>query len=320
MQIQSWMHCGHEVTLLVTEDRAARPAARLLRAALGRVERVADPRLGSAEVYRATRARGRTVPAGALLRRLLDAALDGAALTAGRFDVTVGTSTLFDPRPGTSWLPEGPARQAQAPRPAPGAGAVSCGAGGWSLRPGTVVDLRPVATAVCAAETARRIAEDCGTGVLVRIGGDTATAGPRPWDGWSLPGEPLLPGGVAGPDVARVTPGSSCGGIVDPATGRHVAPHWASLAVADRAAAPGGVVTGLGLPRLKALAVAAATAGPGAAQVLQPFPVVAVLTSTDGRVHQIGADAAPPAGLAGPSARGGGELPGQRRPDLPVVA
>ena len=66
----------------------------------------------------------------------------------------------------------------------------------------SLLDLGATAKAVAADQCAHRVHEITGSGVLVNLGGDIATAGPAPADGWQVlihdaDGDPDERGGLA---------------------------------------------------------------------------------------------------------------------------
>ncbi|MCW2780017.1 MAG: putative ApbE-like thiamine biosynthesis lipoprotein [Marmoricola sp.] len=111
------------------------------------------------------------------------------------------------------------------------------------FRPANVeIDLGATAKAVAADWCASAIASQCDTGVLVSLGGDIATAGPPPEDGWQVMVQDsaediacqvgLAPGAaIATSSTVRRTWGPGLHHIVDPATGLPADPAWRSASV-----------------------------------------------------------------------------------------
>jgi thiamine biosynthesis lipoprotein len=111
---------------------------------------------------------------------------------------------------------------------------------------GVLLDLGATAKAVTADRAAARVAAELGTGVLVALGGDIATAGPGPDGGWRVlvrdrPGDPQctvrLPAGAAlatSSTVARTwgRPGELLHHILDPRTARPTPRVWRTVSVA----------------------------------------------------------------------------------------
>jgi FAD:protein FMN transferase len=181
-----------------------------------------------------------------MLADLMDAALDAARHSHGAVDPTIG-STLVDlgyDRDITELRDDSASRVRVVRRPA-----------GWrSLRlegnrlwmpAGTQLDLGATAKAVAADLCARAVADELGTGVLVSLGGDIATAGTGPAGGWQvtvqdLPTDvpqqiTLLDGAaVATSSTARRTwlrNGMPMHHLVDPATALPAAGPWRSVTV-----------------------------------------------------------------------------------------
>jgi thiamine biosynthesis lipoprotein len=120
----------------------------------------------------------------AALRVALQAAEETDGLvdpTLGSFMVSLGYDKTFAAVPRRSAEPvsvEPPARQAWR--------AIRVGLDSATVPRGTRIDLGATAKAWAADTAAARIAAATGAGVLVNLGGDIATAGPAPVDGWSV--------------------------------------------------------------------------------------------------------------------------------------
>jgi thiamine biosynthesis lipoprotein ApbE len=132
-------------------------------------------------------AEGRPVRVSPLLLEALDVALQAAASTDGAVDPTVGSALR-----GLGWDLDfslvagrvGPARVIVSP------------AGGWQtiridrergtvqIPAGVEIDLGATAKALAADRCARKVNEAAGVGVLIGLGGDLATAGRGPTEGW----------------------------------------------------------------------------------------------------------------------------------------
>ncbi|MFJ9368677.1 FAD:protein FMN transferase [Nocardia sp. NPDC101769] len=115
-----------------------------------------------------------------------------------------------------------------------------------SVPAGVLLDLGATAKALAADHCAQLVADRLGCGVLVSLGGDIATAGPAPADGWQVlvedrPGEPrsriALPAGAALATSSTLRRRWWRGGrlvhhIVDPRTGVAADPVWRTVSVA----------------------------------------------------------------------------------------
>jgi thiamine biosynthesis lipoprotein len=115
-----------------------------------------------------------------------------------------------------------------------------------TVPPGVLLDLGATAKAHAADRCARLAAVGCGTGVLVSLGGDIATAGPAPDGGWRVlvqdgpaqPGETVaLPAGAALATSSTISRQWRAGGrllhhILDPRTCQPAPPVWRTVSVA----------------------------------------------------------------------------------------
>jgi thiamine biosynthesis lipoprotein len=146
-----------------------------------------------------------------------------------------------------------------------------------TMPPGTQLDLGATAKAWTADRCARDVAEACGVGVLVALGGDIATAGCAPDGGWAVlvqdgPDDPqahvVLDAGWALATSSTVSRTWRRGGrpahhLLDPRTGAPADPVWRTVSVAAgtcvdaNTLTTAAVVRGLdALPWLRSLGVA----------------------------------------------------------------
>lgn len=281
-----WPVWGTTARLVVT-DPAALPAARaLVERELAAVDAACSRFRADSELTRLTTTTdtaaapapvtgtpGRPEPAGAartvevspLLAELIGAALAAAARTDGDVDPTVGSALRrlgYDRDiallPGEAHRP----LRVRA-RPAPGWRRVRLDGRRLTVPAGTELDLGATAKAVTADRCAALIADRCGTGVLVALGGDIATAGPAPAGGWRIlvqdrPGDPActvaVPAGsaVATSSTASRTwrrPGVTLHHVLDPRTGLPAAPVWRTVTVAAPDCAEANTLTTAALVR-----------------------------------------------------------------------
>ena len=123
-------------------------------------------------------------------------------------------------------------------------------AGTVGVAQGVSLDLGATAKALAADHGAREAQSAAGCGVLVNLGGDLATAGPAPDDGWRVrvtddhrsgpeaPGQwiTIAGGGLATSSTAvrrwRSHEGETVHHLLDPATGRPVGGGWRTVSVA----------------------------------------------------------------------------------------
>lgn len=259
----TWRALGCQVRLLVTDPAALPQARALLAAELAALDLAASRFRADSEVSRVAQANGQAVPISALLIDLIGAALVGAELSDGDLDPTLG-SALAGLGYDRTFSQLQPAAQATEP--------VATRRTGWSMRPlstwrdikldlaagtvkvpaGVVLDLGATAKARCADLAAAKIAEACGGGVLVSLGGDIAVAGPAPAGGWVVrvqdhTGEPdeqargqsclvsISSGGLATSSTTARRwrhGGSVLHHILDPRTCQPAAEVWRTVSVA----------------------------------------------------------------------------------------
>jgi thiamine biosynthesis lipoprotein len=225
-----------------------------------------------------------------MLEHLLHLAITAAHDTDGAVDPTVGSSliALGNDR-DIRELPTdaGPVTVARAP----GWRAVGLRDRRLRLPMGVVLDLGATAKAAAADLVARQVHERLGTGVLVSLGGDIATAGPGPGGSWQVlvqddADQPAcrvgLPAGaaVATSSTARRTwqrDGRSLHHIVDPYTGLPATLIWRTVSIAAPTCA-----------EANAASTAALVHGAKATRWLRERAFTARLVGHDGRVVLLG--------------------------------
>lgn len=234
----------------------------------------------------------RGVQVSPMLAHLLRAALSAAAQTDGLVDPTVGqalTEAGYDRDIELVLDSDRPARVVLTR--APGWRRIHLDGDVLTMPSGVRLDLGATAKAVAADLAAADIAASLGTGVLVNLGGDIATAGDGPDNGWQvtvqdLPGDPagqvsLRPGwGLATSSTQRRTwrRGAELQHhILDPNTGAPAAAAWRSVSVA----APTAL-------RANTLTTAAVVLGESAVAELAATDLPARLVDADGRVVTVG--------------------------------
>jgi thiamine biosynthesis lipoprotein len=203
-------------------------------------ERAADADRAGAEVHRLLRSNGRDIAVRPVLSALVATALDAAEQSGGLVDPTVAAATIplrralgrATPGSGTDrHFPVCGAFPTARPRAATGWRSVAWSERHVAVLTGAALDLTATAKARTARLAAARVAGLLGVGTVVEIGGDVATSGPGPMDGWlvqpaHLDGTTLeIPAGTS-LAVCRAD------GVVDPATGRPVTGPWSAIAVA----------------------------------------------------------------------------------------
>lgn len=286
---------GTTAHLLLTDPAAMDASRRVLEAELAAVDRACSRFRPDSELSRVNAAAGAEVPVSVLFGEFLASALSAAAATGGAVDPTVGGSVSAlgydrtfplvasdDPRsvrpvpPRTDWR------------------AVAWDPGTRRVRIpfGVALDFGATAKALSADRAATAIAQACGCGTLVNLGGDIAVAGPPPEQGWqvTLADDHRAPGG-AGPSVAIRGGGLATSGtavrawrrggrpvhhIVDPVTGDAAAPVWRTV-----------TVVAAGCAEANAAATAAVVLGERAIGFLTGAGLAARLVRPDGRVTRV---------------------------------
>ncbi|HTW11817.1 MAG TPA: FAD:protein FMN transferase [Solirubrobacteraceae bacterium] len=205
----AWEALGTNVLVRITQPGALTAARALLAGELKLIDRVASRFRRDSELEQLNERAGRLTPISPQLYEALSVALRAARLSGGLLDPTVGRELIaagYDrdraelPVAGAqAGLPlaaaAGPGlRPAGAAQPAPRSSwrdvrlLEGCGrATAAALVPaGVRIDLGATAKALAADRAAAAIAAETGSGVLVCLGGDIATAGPAPADGWEI--------------------------------------------------------------------------------------------------------------------------------------
>ncbi len=198
------------------------------------------------------------------LADLLTEALAAAELTDGDVDPTVGTAMRrigYDRDLELVRDASGPLRVVV--RAVPGHRSLRLEGGRLRLPAGVELDLGATAKAAAADRCAALVHDTLGTGVLVSLGGDIATAGPAPAGDWQVrvqdreedPATQVgLPGGAAIATSSTVArrwrrDGRDLHHVVDPRTGQPAAPVWRSVTVAAVTCVRANAVTTASLVR-----------------------------------------------------------------------
>ncbi len=233
------------VRLAVTDVAVLPDAAAYLDTLLDRVDRLASRFRADSSLSIANANAGRPVAIPRMLTDLVQAALDTAAYTSGAVDPTVGVAMCrigYDrdiaeiPADDSAVIPRAATRNWQDVR-------LHREAGLLTVPPGTALDLGATAKAYTADHAARALYRRYGTGVLVELGGDIATAGISP-SGWPIhvaeheggPGHVVVlsHGGLATSTTTLRRwrrGGKNVHHIVDPRTGVPVDGPWRTASV-----------------------------------------------------------------------------------------
>ncbi|WAL64112.1 FAD:protein FMN transferase [Amycolatopsis cynarae] len=276
---------------IVVTDPAALPGARaLVEAELAAVDAACSRFRPDSELARAERAGEAEI--GELLAGLVAAALGAARRTGGDVDPTVGSALAelgYDRD-----LPLVPAGGPAVPvrvRQAPGWRRVRLEGRRLSVPEGVRLDFGATAKAWTADRCARLVADAFGTGVLVELGGDLATAGTAPEGDWRIvvrdaPGDPActvtVPSGTAMATSSTTSRTWRRGErllhhVLDPRTCQPAPRTWRSVTVAAPACVDANTWTTAALVR-----------GREAPSLLTRVGLPARLVDETGRVHVLG--------------------------------
>jgi thiamine biosynthesis lipoprotein len=277
-----WEALGTSAVLLVTDPRALERARAIVERELAEIDRACSRFRPDSDLQRVNAGAGRFVRVDGLLVEAVEVALRAAELTDGDLDPTVGNAlvlagydrdwALLEKRadePGRAGrLGDGPAstlsggmRAAKQPdragRPAirarvtPGWRTIEIDRQHAAIRvpAGVRLDLGATAKAWAADRAADAVHVATGVASLVSLGGDIATAGAAPGDGWRIH---VTDDHRSTPDAPGQTIEIACGGIatsstavrrwrhrgrrmhhiIDPATGVPVTGIWRTASVA----------------------------------------------------------------------------------------
>jgi thiamine biosynthesis lipoprotein len=235
------------VRIVVSESDLLAQARELVADHLGAVETACSRFRSDSEIVALGQRQGRPTAVSPLLAELLQAALTAAERTDGDVDPTVGAAldALGYDR-DYALIGNTPTRvSVVAARPANWT-MVTIDERTVTVPDGIRLDLGATAKAVAADHCARLVTQNLGCGVLISLGGDIATAGPAPDDGWQIlvqdgPGEPACQVSVpAGGAIATSSTqrrrwtrgGRHMHHVLDPRTGRPADTVWRTVSIA----------------------------------------------------------------------------------------
>jgi FAD:protein FMN transferase len=249
----SFSALGTTALVLTTDGCALDRAVGLLRDEIEAMDSAASRFRDDSELMSVNRAGGRPVGVSGLFLEAIETALRIAATTGGAVDPTVGRamrllgydrdfSQITDSRVQLERVNAAAAVGWQAVE-------VDRAAGTVRVPDGVELDLGATAKALCADRAAAAIGRELRTGCLVSLGGDIATAGRPPSEGWlvrvtddhSAPADAegqtvsLAGGGLATSSTTvrrwRTVEGAALHHIVDPSTGEPAAEVWRTVTV-----------------------------------------------------------------------------------------
>jgi len=256
-----WEALGTSVVLLVDDPGALARARAIVERELRAIDRACSRFRPDSDLQRVNAGAGRFVGVDPLLIEAIEVALRAAVLTDGDVDPTVGNAlilagydrdwTLLEgPKPGQGFAAVAPPPAITA-RVTPGWRAIELDRERSAIRvpTGVRLDLGATAKAWVADRAAAAVHGATGAGSLISLGGDIATAGAAPEEGWRIyvtddhrrvPGEQgqtisIRAGGIATSSTTARRwrhEGRTQHHIIDPATGAPVAPSWRTVSVA----------------------------------------------------------------------------------------
>jgi thiamine biosynthesis lipoprotein ApbE len=310
----TWEAFGTSVVLRVSDPGALARARTHAELELDAIDRACSRFRGDSELSRVNASRGRPVQISDLLMEALELSLCAAELTDGDLDPTVGRALELagydrDWRALTHPRGEEPQRAAnRAPdhRPRPAGRITLRRRSGWRtvaldrerasvcMPKGIRLDLGATAKGWAADRAAKTAAVAGGCSALVSIGGDIATSGCGPADGWRIhvtddhrsqptaPGQTIaiLSGGLAtsSTTVRRWRhDGGTAHHIIDPRTGAPAQTPWRTVSAAAATCAEANIAT-----------TAALVKGSAAAEWLGETGLPARLIDHHGRVLYVG--------------------------------
>jgi FAD:protein FMN transferase len=300
-----WEALGTSVVLLVDDPDALARARGIVERELRAIDRACSRFRPDSDLQRANAGAGRFVGVDPLLIEAVEVALRAAVLTDGDVDPTVGNALILAGYDRDWSLLERPADEPEpkyVPRPAITARVMA----GWQaieldrersairVPTGVRLDLGATAKAWVADRAAAAVQDGTGAGTLIGLGGDIATAGAAPKEGWRIyvtddhrhaPGEQgqtisIRCGGIAtSSTIARrwCHEGRTQHHIIDPATGEPVKASWRTVSVAAETCLDANIASTAALIRTST-----------AVSWLERLGLPARLVSNDGAVRLVG--------------------------------
>ncbi len=290
--VADWSLWSTSAHLVVTDERSLEQARLLVDEQTALVEEASSRFRPDSELMLIGDRLPHGVAVSDTLADLLRAALMAAQLTEGAVDPSLGRaldSLGYDRDIRLVLDDDGPVRAISSERP--GWARITLDGSVLTVPAGLSLDLGATAKAVAADRSARRIADELGVGALVSLGGDIATAGRAPSEGWQidvqdLPADPacrITLGGGSGVATSSTQRriwhrgGRTLHHIVDPQTGMPAPALLRSASVAG----PSCLVA-------NALSTAAIVWGSSAPQRLVQHRLPARLVTADGAVIVLG--------------------------------
>jgi thiamine biosynthesis lipoprotein len=263
-----WSVWSTVARVVVTDPTLIDRAHSLVETELAAIDRAASRFRPDSEISQLRSASGSPVRVSPLLAEMIDVALRAARFTDGDVDPTIGNALValgydrtFSALPADVPAAAHPGRIVVATRPS--WRSVHLSGNVVTLPAGVLLDLGATAKAYAADRCARLVAESLDTGVMVALGGDIATAGPAPANGWQVlvqdgPGEPAsqisVPAGTAVATSSTRSRRWRSGGalqhhVLDPRTCRPANTVWRTASAAAFSCVDANIVTTASLIR-----------------------------------------------------------------------
>jgi FAD:protein FMN transferase len=290
----TWRALGTTAVVLTERPAALADARAAVARELDAIDRACSRFRADSELTRVNAAGGRPTAVSPLLLEAVRTALRAARLTRGDVDPTIGGALVVAGYDRDLDAIRASPRPLRAIR-APGWRVVDVDGAAGTIRvpAGVVLDLGATAKALAADRAARAAARAAGCGVLVHPGGDLATAGPAPAEGWLVrvtddhaapadaPGETVIvsTGALAtsSTTVRQWRRGeATVHHVLDPATGEPAAGPWRTVSVAAATCVDANTAT-----------TAAIVRGDGAIAWLESLGLPARLCRHDGCVVRV---------------------------------
>lgn len=257
---------GSTAVVVVTERDALDDAVASVRTTVDAFDRACSRFREDSELSALNRAAGRTVAAGPLLVEAVAAAVRAAELTDGDVDPALGGALVALGYDRDFALGLDGRGSAAAPAvtfaTVPGWRTirVDVRAGTIGLGFGVTLDLGATAKALASDHAAAAAAETVGCGALVSLGGDIATAGEAPGEGWRIrvtddhrsgldaPGQwvTIRSGGLATSSTTTRrwrSGGADVHHLLDPESGRPAGGYWRTVSVAAASCLDANIAT-----------------------------------------------------------------------------
>lgn len=290
---EDWTVWGCDASVVVTSSADLGAATEIAKDVVLSIDDACSRFRNDSELSLIAARLSRGVRVSSTLANLVEGALRAARLTDGDVDPTLGNELAalgydrdIDSLPSGAELPPASPtinlvrRTRSWPR-------VSVADGVLTVPPGVRLDLGATAKAIGADLASARIADELGCGALVSLGGDIATAGANPTEGWEVlvqdqPADPsqqvtLAAGAAIATSSTQkrrwVSDGFSRHHILDPRFGVPAEPVWRSVTVASHSCL-----------HANALSTASVVRGFSAVRWLDDLGISARFIDVDGRV------------------------------------